>query len=917
MNRFWGRNEHGGSPRFSRDDDQILALNYENLCDGDYLNRLFGTESISPAAEEPSGNDDNKKGGEQPDAVALSPEMPEDIIIYGNDLKLGRSFCHARYGRQLAASLRHHDSVTSLFNRQAMVFEHIGKLMIHKCTMAPITVSTSKLYSLSAAAKQTDGMVATALDCCLRLLDSSSTRHMSCSNLLPLISLVFHVNQESSIRLKHPAMSGDVTHTLSAEHIAMLRSLFTRAALSCHQASFTDGSHAATEKAFRASMASFYGLLALGLHTGNASEILGAVSHLMLILLRAEEWYEWFKGESKAQLTAAIAAAPSAAVSTPAVAATAEKAQTTVQAPPANGASKLTLKGKAAAEAGKGKATNKVSNPVVPSTSSTNIAALAASTQTPVGKESAAGMPVAAAQCGLPVALLPSGERTVTSANGAARDQPNEAGEARTASAVVDGVVPPVGQIGLYSAHNSSNPNMKSWEGTASTSKTGASKLPAEKDRHTGDAAAVTKKPTKNIKAEARVIQEILDPNMYTAQELSAYYANSSSTVNYAIKAGNNSNNQGGEEALLGKMLSKKGAAGTRSNNQPKTGEAGAQVEGHHRHNSVNNPAAAVARHKKAMLEFKETLQGLLKVPKPVLKVLHDTCASVASATAEQRSPTAAALAAGKTTGEAAAAGGMSTYVWSCGQNSYGELGLGDSLMRKSFVRVACLDEKRVLSIGAGNEHSLFVTQEGKLLTAGYNDNGQCGVGSTQQVRQPTVVAALEDEVAQVHVYNGCEHTLAVTRDGKIYSFGYNYRGQVLMRVSVLYVDLSYAHFCLLYSWVWEVPSASRRRAPSAGCCPGAWCWPPAATTTASCCAQTAPCSPAGATTPASSATATSSTKRPRRACSTAHAVSPPSPAASSTLWLVPPRGRCSSAARTTMAKWASREPLLRRCSRS
>lgn len=48
------------------------------------------------------------------------------------------------------------------------------------------------------------------------------------------------------------------------------------------------------------------------------------------------------------------------------------------------------------------------------------------------------------------------------------------------------------------------------------------------------------------------------------------------------------------------------------------------------------------------------------------------------------------------------------------------------------------------------------------------------------QVRTPTVVAALEgEEIANVHVYNGCEHTLAVTRDGKIFSFGYNYRGQV------------------------------------------------------------------------------------------------------------------------------------------
>lgn len=74
----------------------------------------------------------------------------------------------------------------------------------------------------------------------------------------------------------------------------------------------------------------------------------------------------------------------------------------------------------------------------------------------------------------------------------------------------------------------------------------------------------------------------------------------------------------------------------------------------------------------------------------------------------------------------------------------------------------------------------MFVTREGKLLVTGYNDNGQCGVGTTTQVRSPVAVSSLDgEEVVQVHVYNGCEHTLAVTKEGKLYAFGYNYRGQL------------------------------------------------------------------------------------------------------------------------------------------
>jgi alpha-tubulin suppressor-like RCC1 family protein len=79
-----------------------------------------------------------------------------------------------------------------------------------------------------------------------------------------------------------------------------------------------------------------------------------------------------------------------------------------------------------------------------------------------------------------------------------------------------------------------------------------------------------------------------------------------------------------------------------------------------------------------------------------------------------------------------------------------------------------------------GNEHTVVLTRTGEVYTAGYNDNGQCGVGTTQRVSQLTMVEKLQGKGAvQVHAYNGCEHTLVVLQDGRLVSFGYNYRGQV------------------------------------------------------------------------------------------------------------------------------------------
>lgn len=120
-------------------------------------------------------------------------------------------------------------------------------------------------------------------------------------------------------------------------------------------------------------------------------------------------------------------------------------------------------------------------------------------------------------------------------------------------------------------------------------------------------------------------------------------------------------------------------------------------------------------------------------------------------------------------------------YVWSCGQNSYGELGLDDTSQRKNFSKLTLLEDKKIVGVGAGNEHTIFLSDDGKIFTCGYNDNGQCGTGWTQQVKLPTLIRGpLENEnISGVFAFNGCEHTLLKTNDGKVFAFGYNYRGQL------------------------------------------------------------------------------------------------------------------------------------------
>lgn len=192
--------------------------------------------------------------------------------------------------------------------------------------------------------------------------------------------------------------------------------------------------------------------------------------------------------------------------------------------------------------------------------------------------------------------------------------------------------------------------------------------------------------------------------------------------------------------------------------------------------NQSPSPSPSSKRHhSREQRDILSRIHSLLRIPKSILKIVQESNLSLEKSN----------FLAFKSLNSLGTMGNnhssiTKSYVWSTGQNTHGELGHSDINQRRNFVKVSALDESCIVSLGAGNEHSIFVTKSGKMYVSGYNDNGQCGVGTTQTVRSPTILSSLTGEdVIQAHAYNGCEHTLAVTRDGKLFSFGYNYRGQL------------------------------------------------------------------------------------------------------------------------------------------
>lgn len=119
-------------------------------------------------------------------------------------------------------------------------------------------------------------------------------------------------------------------------------------------------------------------------------------------------------------------------------------------------------------------------------------------------------------------------------------------------------------------------------------------------------------------------------------------------------------------------------------------------------------------------------------------------------------------------------------FAWGNGGN--GRLGMGDTSDRAEACLVAGLCSVVVKGIQCGASHSLALSVEGRLYSWGKNTQGQCGRGNLEDVLSPLPNTALEKEVVS-QVAAGWEHSLVLLSTGLVYAFGCGYkdsrRGQV------------------------------------------------------------------------------------------------------------------------------------------
>lgn len=117
--------------------------------------------------------------------------------------------------------------------------------------------------------------------------------------------------------------------------------------------------------------------------------------------------------------------------------------------------------------------------------------------------------------------------------------------------------------------------------------------------------------------------------------------------------------------------------------------------------------------------------------------------------------------------------------VWTWGANAAGQLGAGD-LRARAQARLVAIDA-RIVAVGAGDTHSLAVDDRGRLWAWGANNKGQLGTrrdGRPAQAYEPRAVA-MRIDAPLAEVDGGMAYSVARTRDGEVYTWGWNGLGQL------------------------------------------------------------------------------------------------------------------------------------------
>lgn len=115
--------------------------------------------------------------------------------------------------------------------------------------------------------------------------------------------------------------------------------------------------------------------------------------------------------------------------------------------------------------------------------------------------------------------------------------------------------------------------------------------------------------------------------------------------------------------------------------------------------------------------------------------------------------------------------------VYSWGSNYYGQLGLPPLVQETPYPQlITALNKYTIIDVQAGQYHSLALTSNGKVLTWGWGVHGQLGHGTSFNEYFPRLLD-FNEPIMQISA--GYAHSFILTLSGKLFGFGSNAFGQL------------------------------------------------------------------------------------------------------------------------------------------
>ena len=113
--------------------------------------------------------------------------------------------------------------------------------------------------------------------------------------------------------------------------------------------------------------------------------------------------------------------------------------------------------------------------------------------------------------------------------------------------------------------------------------------------------------------------------------------------------------------------------------------------------------------------------------------------------------------------------------MWSFGSNRFGQIGIGDKNI--SYAPAVKIKKKipPIQSISCGANHTLSLTNDGTLYSFGRNDFGQLCLGHKKNRSAPVQTSFLD----VIKINAGGYHSLFQTNNGEIFACGSNSFGQL------------------------------------------------------------------------------------------------------------------------------------------